>query len=98
MVARLAVREYALWGLTAIAVGAALLAPSRAEASCSPFKPRERLADASAAFIGRGVERQGDRVTYVVEESVKGGLEERVDVRDEQAGPGVTSIGNLAVS
>jgi hypothetical protein len=96
MVARLAVREHALWGLTAIAVGAALLVPSSAEASCSAFKPRERLAAASAAFIGRAVERQGDRVTYVVEESVKGGLGERVDVRDEF--PGITSIGALAVS
>jgi hypothetical protein len=98
MVARLAARGHAFGGLTAVAVGAALLVPAGAEASCSPFKPRERLAAASAAFIGRGVERQGDRVTYVVEESVKGGLGERVDVRDEQAGPGVTSIGNLAVS
>jgi hypothetical protein len=93
MVGRLAVRKHALYVLAGIAVAAVVLVPTAAEASCAPLKPRESLAASPAAFIGHVVERQGDRVTFAVDESVKGELGERVVVRDEY--PGLTSIGNL---
>lgn len=96
MVAGCLVRQRAFCALVGVAVGATLLVPPGAQASCAALKPREMLAAASAAFVGRAVQREDDRVTYVVEESVKGELGERVEVRDEY--PGVTSIGNLGAS
>lgn len=70
-----------------------LLAAPRAEASCSPWKPRDFLTSAPGAFIGRFVARQGDRYAYAVDRAVKGAVGRVVSVRDEY--PGVTSIGNL---
>lgn len=67
--------------------------PVEAHASCAPLKPRDTLTASTAAFIGRAIEQRGDRVVFAVDESIKGNLPDRVEVRDEH--PGVTSIGNL---
>jgi hypothetical protein len=66
---------------TAVAVMALLPAPS-AHASCASRKPREQLARADAAFVGRLLDRSGDRLTFAVDRSVKGDLGDRVEVED----------------
>lgn len=60
--------------------------PATAEASCTFGKPKERLAAASAAFVGSVVAREGDRATLAVEERFKGELPDRIDVVDESPG------------
>jgi hypothetical protein len=75
--------------MMARAAAAALLAivslgvtASGAGASCAITPAVDQLRQAPAAFIGRLVERQGDRLSFAVEERVKGALGDRVVVRD----------------
>ena len=72
-----------------VALSSAAL-PAAAEASCAPEKPKDRLARASAAFVGTVVERDGDRMTFAVEERFKGGLPDRVEVTDEIPNSSIT--------
>ena len=76
-------RRRAKFGAVGAALSLGLVAAQPAQASCVRQDARDQLARADAAFVGRLMERRGDVLEFAVDESLKGDLGERVEVRDE---------------